>query len=99
MIEIIPPEQENWITQKALYAYDDSVRLGSLFVEKIGAGTEPEAIYEYEIDGHINLLPGDCETWDEAEKEFLTVMLDYFIDQENYYRELQDAVEKLMDEK
>jgi hypothetical protein len=97
--EIIPPEQENWITQEALYAYNDCVRLGSLFVENIGAGEEIEAIYEYEIDGHINLLPNECETWNEAVEEFLRVMEDYFSDQEKYYRELQDMIENLMNKK
>lgn len=96
--EMIPPEQDEWITQKVLYGYYGSVRLGSLFVI-IGEDSSP--IYGYEIDGQIDELPDTeyCETWDDAESVFLEVMFDHFSDQESYYNELKRMCNELIKER
>lgn len=93
----ITPEQDEWITQKVLYGYYGSIRLGSLFAE-IGEDSKP--IYSYEIDGQIEWLPdSDCyETWEDAERVFLDVMFDYFDDQESYYNELKHMCNELIRE-
>ena len=94
----IAPEQNHWITQKVLYGYYGSIRLGSLFAE-IGEDLKP--IYSYEIDGQIEFLPDSdlCETWEDAERVFLDVMFDYFDDQESYYNELKYMCNQLIKEK
>lgn len=93
----ITPEQDEWITQKVLYGYYGSIRLGSLFVIM---GEDLSPIYGYEIDGQIEELPDSdlCETWEDAEQVFLNVMFDYFDDQESYYNELKHMCNKLIRE-
>lgn len=91
----IAPEQDDWITQKVLYGYYGSIRLGSLFVVMDESSTP---IYCYEIDGQIEELPDSdyCEKWQDAERVFLEVMFDYFDDQESYYNELKHMCNQLV---
>jgi hypothetical protein len=95
MIEINPPEEDRWITQKALYAYYDEVRLASMFVE---SDKDMNAIYGYEIDGQIKEIEGEFESWEEAEHEFLLIMQEYFDDQIKYYKELYDMIDFMIEE-
>lgn len=91
--EIIP-EKDKWITQKVLYGYD--IRLASLFVE---ADENLKPIYYYEINGYIEELPDECETFKEAEDVFLEVMFDHFSDEESYYNSLKLACDELIQER
>lgn len=94
----ITPEQDEWITQKVLYGYYGSIRLGSLFVIM---STDLNPIYGYEFDGQIYELPDQdyCETWEDAERIFLEVMFDHFCDQESYYNELKHMCKELIKER
>jgi hypothetical protein len=94
----ITPEQDDWITQKVLYGYYGSIRLGSLFVI-MRENLSPT--YGYEIDGQIEDLPDSdlCETWEDAERVFLDVMFDYLDDQESYYNELKHMCNELIKER
>jgi hypothetical protein len=92
--EIIP-EDENWITQKALYVFEN-IRLGSLIAAMDEDGS---VIYGYEINGYAELLPDECKTWEEAEIVFLDLMYDYFYDQEHYYNDLKLMCNELIQER
>lgn len=93
--EIIP-EDENWITQKVLYAYYGTIRLGSLIAVM---GKNNNAIYGYEINGYTKPLPDNCKTWKEAEDVFLEVMYDHFDDEESYYNDLKHMCNELIQER
>ena len=94
--EVIPPEREEWITQRALYAYDGSIRVGSIFAQKEVNNGEINAIYGYEIDGSIEEMPDDYDSWEEAEKVFLEYMYDHFEDEEHYFNSLKKMGKELI---
>lgn len=94
-IREITPEREEWITQKVLYAYDN-IRLGSMFVQKEENDGEISAVYGYEIDGNIEEMPDEYDSWDEAEQAFLEYMRDHFEDEESYYNSLKNMCKELI---
>lgn len=94
----ITPENKDWITQKALYAYE-TIRVGSLIVENVYEDEKFKPIYYYEIDGRVEELPDECKSWEEAEDVFLEVMFNHFEDEEHYYNDLKLMCDELMRER
>lgn len=82
------PVQEDWKKQIDVVAYYGSVTIGSIVYcgEEIG--------WQSVIDGHMDFL--QAESLKDAKREMIDVLENYFTDQINYYKELQESLEQLM---
>ena len=91
----IKPLNPYWTRQKALYVLSPNIKYGSLIsvIDAFG-----DTVYCYEIEGYIDDLPDECDTWEEAEKVFLDIMFDYFDEQEGHYNNLKHMCNELIKE-
>lgn len=91
----VTPEKENWITQKVLYAYDDTDRIATLFMIY---DNEMKAVYGYQfLNRGIQELDNDnINSWEDAEKVFLEIIADLLGDEESYYNNLKYMCKELI---
>lgn len=83
----VEPEQEDWEKQIDIVAFYGSVTLGSIVYcgEEIG--------WQSVIDGRMNFM--EAENVEDAKKEIIDMLNNYFDDQINYYKELQESLSDL----
>lgn len=84
----ISPEQSDWEKQIDAMAYYGSHKIGSIVLCDEG--------WKYVIDGSIDFL--QAETEDEAKKEMIERLGEYFEDEINYYQDLRESLDELSKE-
>lgn len=83
----VHPEQADWIRQINIVAYYGSQEIGSIIL------CDNEKGWCCIIDGSIDFLNADTE--EEAKKEMIERLQEYFEDEINYYRELIESLGEL----
>lgn len=84
----VSPEQSDWEKQIDVMAYYGSHKIGSIVI----CGED----WKYVIDGRIDFL--EAETEDEAKKEMIERLDEYFVDEINYYQDLRESLDELSEE-
>ena len=90
----VTPEKESWSPLKVLDAYGID-RIATLFVI---CDDEMKAVYGYQfLDRSIQELDDDnINSWKDAEKVFLEIIVDLLGDEERYYNDLKYMCEELI---
>lgn len=83
----VNPEQSDWTRQIDIIAYYGRQKIGSIVL--------CDDCWNYVIAGNIGFLEADTE--DDAKKEMIERLDEYFVDEINYYQELRDSLEELSD--
>lgn len=81
----VNPEQSDWEKQIDVMAYYGSHKVGSIVL--------CDDWWNYVIDGSMGFL--EAETEDDAKKEMIEQLDEYFESEINYYKELRESLEKL----
>ena len=83
----VEPEQEDWEKQIDIVASYGSVTIGSIVYcgEEIG--------WQSVIDGHMDFM--EATSIEAAKEEMIDKLDNYFTDQINYYKELQESLNDL----
>lgn len=84
----VKPEQSDWRRQIDVMAYYGSQKIGSIIFCDSG--------WEYVIEGMVYSLEADTE--DEAKKEMIDRLDEYFVEKIDLYRELRESLEELSKE-
>ena len=83
----VDQEQEDWEKQIDIVAYYGSITIGSIVYcgEEIG--------WQSVIDGHMDFM--EATSIEAAKEEMIDKLDNYFTDQFNYYKELQESLNDL----
>lgn len=83
----VEPEQKDWERQIDVVAYYGSLTIGSIVYcgEEIG--------WQSVIDGRMDFM--QAESLEDAKEEMIYILENHCIDQLNYYKELQESLDKL----
>lgn len=83
----VDPEQNYWEKQYDVVAYYGSVTIGSIVYCGEGIG------WQSVIDGNMDFM--EATSLEAAKEEMIDRLDNYFTDQINYYKELQESLEDL----
>lgn len=86
----VEPKQTDWEKQIDIVAYYGSVTIGSIVYCGGGIG------WQSVIDGNMAFM--EAESLEDAKEEMIGRLDNYFDDQINYYKELQESLEELGEE-
>jgi hypothetical protein len=83
----VEPEQNDWEKQYDVVAYYGSVTIGSIVYCGEGIG------WQSVIDGNMDFM--EAASLEAAKEEMINRLDNYFTDQINYYKELQESLDDL----
>ena len=83
----VAPEQDDWEQQIDIVAYYGSIIVGSIVYcgEEVG--------WQSVIDGYMDFM--EAASFEAAKEEMIDRLDNYFTDQINYYKELQESLDDL----
>ena len=84
----VDPAQDDWEKQYDVVAYCGDVTIGSIVYcgEEVG--------WQSVIDGNMDFM--EATSFEAAKEEMIDRLDNYFTDQINYYKELQESLKVLM---